>query len=320
VGETATFGDVDLSPDGKLVAVTQPDATAPGADIYVIDWQRQGVASRLTLDPGDDINPVWARPSGDRIAFTTFRKGNADIYIKNANGLGPETPLLETPENESIEAWSNDGKYIAYKRGPEGSEDIWILPLTGDKKEPSAFIEGPFQKDEPQFSYDGKWLAYTSNESGGIYQVWVVSFPDRAQRLQVSKDGGGQPRWREDGKELFFRSLDGSAMVVDMTLGPKVSASIPKMLFGGGALNTAISSAAARHQWSVIANGSRFLTRVIAAAGGGATRGAVTVRGLAFNAPTSRGGAGGAGGTQGFVSSGLTVIRNWPAAFKKEKP
>ena len=320
IGETGTFGDMDLSPDGKLVAVTQPDTAAPGADIYVIDWQRLGVASRLTLDPGDDINPVWARPAGDRIAFTTYRKGNADIYVKNANGSGAETPLLETPENESVEAWSHDGQYIAYKRGPERSEDIWILPLTGEKKEPFPIVEGPFQKDEPQFSYDGKWLAYTSNESGGIYQVWLVSVPGREQRLQVSKDGGGQPRWRADGKELFFRSPDGSAMSAEITLGPKVGAGVPGVLFGGGALTTAISGDPVRHQWAVMGNGQRFVTRVTPAVGGAQARGAVTVRGIPFNAPTTRGGQGQALGGQAIVSSGLTVIRNWPASFKKETP
>lgn len=246
-----------------------------------------------------------------------MHKGNADIYIKNANGLGAETPLLESPENESVEAWSPDGRYLAYKRGPEGSEDIWILPLTGEKKEPFPLVEGPFHKDEPQFSYDGKWLAYTSNESGGTYQVWVVSFPGREQRLQISKDGGGQPRWREDGKEMFFRALDGTVMAVSITLGPRLDSGIPSPLFGGGALGTAISASPVRHQWAVIGNGKRFLTRTTPAPGG--QRGGVQVRGLAFNAP--RGGQPtGALGGQSFVSTGLTVIRNWPAMFKKETP
>jgi Tol biopolymer transport system component len=311
---------MDLSPDGKLIAVTQPDSSGTSADIWVIDWQRAGVSNRLTLDPADDINPVWSRPTGDRIAFTTYRKGNADIYIKNANGTGDETPLLATENNESIEAWSNDGRYIAYKQGSEGSEDIWILPLFGDKK-PFPMVQGPFHKDEPQFSYDGKWLAYTSDESGGTYQVWVVSFPGREQRLQVSKDGGSQPRWREDGKELFFRSLDGAAMGVDIPLGPKLHASVPQRLFAAGPLNTVISSSPVRHQWAVTPNGQRFLARVPAAQNN--RGGLVTVPNIPFaltgqnrpgqpaTAPTSG---------QGFVSSGLTVIRDWPVALKKEAP
>jgi eukaryotic-like serine/threonine-protein kinase len=318
-GETGTFGDMDLSPDGKLLAVTQPDSSGNAADIWVIDWQRAGVSNRLTLDPADDINPVWSRPDGDRIAFTTYRKGNADIYIKNANGTGEETPLLATENNESIEAWSNDGKYIAYKQGPAGSEDIWILPLFGDKK-PFPIVQGPFHKDEPQFSYDGKWLAYTSDESGGTYQVWVVSFPGREQRLQVSKDGGGQPRWRADGKELFFRSLDGSAMAVDITLSAKLNVAVPQRLFAAGVLSTQISSNPVRHQWAVTPDGQRFLARVPATQG--LTRGGVvTVPNIPITVNLSRPGQPAAiTGGQGFVSTGLTVIRNWPAMFKKEAP
>jgi len=318
VGETATFGDMDLSPDGKLVAVTQPDATAAGADIYVIDWQRAGVSSRLTLDPGDDINPVWSRPTGDRIAFTTYRKGNADIYIKNSNGSGDETPLLATPENESIEAWSDDGRYIAYKQGPAGSEDIWILPLFGEKTK-FPFVQGSFHKDEPQFSHDGKWLAYTSDESGS-YQVWVVSFPKADQRLQVSKDGGGQPRWREDDKELFFRSPnDGTAFAVDITLTPKLSAGLAQALFSAGVLNTVISKAPDRHQWAVASKGQRFLARMVSAQGQVRGGNLVTAPNVPFALPGRIGQGASAPAGQAFVSTGLTVIRNWQAGFQKEK-
>ena len=312
-GETGTYGDIDLSPDGKLVAVTQGDGAA---DIWVIDWQRGGLPYRVTLDPGDDINPVWSRPAGDRIGFTTYRKGNADIYIKNANAVGPETPLLETSANESIEDWSKDGRYIAYKLGPDGAEDIWALPTSGEKK-PFPVVQGPFHKDEPQFSYDGKWLAYTSDESAGMFQVFVMSFPGGEQKLQVSKDGGGQPRWREDGKELFFRSPDNGIMAVDLKLGTKIEAGVPHLLFGG--IASASSRDPVRHQWSVSPNGQQFLLRVAAvqgATGRGGQRGSPQVQ-FAF---AGRGGAAGLGNQQGFVSSGLTVIRNWAAISQKVNP
>jgi len=317
-GETGNYGDMDLSPDGRFIAVTQPDTGASGADIYVIDWQRAGVSDRLTLDPGDDINPVWAWPNGDRIAFTTYRKGNADIYIKNANRTGAETPLLDSPNDEVIEAWSPDGRYIAYKQGPENSEDIWILPLFGDKK-PFPLVQGPFRKDEPQFSYDGKWLAYTSNELGGVFQVYVVALMG-GERFPISKDGGGQPRWKKDGRELFFRStLDGAAMAVDITPGLKLSVGIPYRLFGSGAMATQISADPSRHQWAVTPDGQRFLVRVPPnqrQAGGGG----LNVPNVNFTA-SLRGQTGGVGGSQqGFVSSGLTVIRRWPALHQKEAP
>jgi Tol biopolymer transport system component len=313
-GEPGAYGDIDLSPDGKLIAVTQAEGAG---DIWVIDWQRAGVSYRVTLDPGDDINPVWSRPTGDRIAFTTYRKGNADIYIKNANGTGPETPLLDTSANELIEDWSKDGRYIAYKQGPEGAEDLWVLPMFGDKK-PFPIVQGPYHKDEPQFSYDGKWLAYTSDESAGMFQVFVISFPGGEQKLQVSKDGGGEPRWREDGKELFFRSPDNGAMAVDIRLGPRVEAGVPHLLFTG--LNSAQSRDPIRHQWAVSPDGQRFLLRVPPGqAGGRGGIGGVPAVPFAFAGGGALG-AVAAQNTQGLVSSGLTVIRNWTAISQKVSP
>jgi Tol biopolymer transport system component len=315
-GEIGTYGDIDLSPDGKLIAVTQADA---GADIWVIDWQRAGVSYRVTLDPAEDINPVWSQPTGDRIAFTTYRKGNADIYIKNANGTGPETPLLETPANESIEDWSKDGRYIAYKQGPEGAEDLWILPMFGDKK-PFPVVQGPYHKDEPQFSYDGKWLAYTSDESAGMFQVFLISFPGGEQKIQVSKDGGGQPRWRADGKELFFRSPDNGVMAVDIKPGPRIEAGVPHLLFSGS--NSAVNRDPRRHQTAVSPDGQRFLMRLAPGAPGQGRGAQSSVPIIAAQFPGRTGQAAGqaAQAAQGFVSSGLTVIRNWTAVSQKVTP
>jgi dipeptidyl aminopeptidase/acylaminoacyl peptidase len=313
-GEPGTYGDIDLSPDGKLIAVTQGDGAG---DIWVIDWERAGVSYRVTLDPADDINPVWSRPTGDRIAFTTYRKGNADIYIKNANGTGPETPLLDTPANESIKDWSRDGRYIAYMQGPEGAEDIWILPMFGDKK-PFPLVQGPYHKNEPQFSYDGKWVAYTSDESAGMYQVFITSFPGGEQKIQVSKDGGGQPRWREDGKELFFRSPDNGVMAVDIKVGAKIEAGVPHLLFTG--LNSVSNRDPTRHQTAVSPDGQRFLLRVPPGQAGPARGGR---GGTPVVPPNYAGRAGAPAATQaaqGFVSSGLTIIRNWPLVSQKAAP
>lgn len=309
-GEQGSYGDIDLSPDGKFVAITRQDSS-PGADIWVIDWERAGVPTRLTLDPADDINPVWS-PAGDRIAFTTFRKGNADVYVKNANSVGVETPLLDSPSNEFVEDWSKDGKYLAYKLGQEAFEDIYVLPLTGNDKKSIPVVTGPYRKDEPQFSYDGKWLAYTSNESG-TFEVYVISFPALDQKLRVSAiGGGGQPRWRADGKELYYKAPDDGAMAVDLKLGPGIAAGIPRRLFSS--LTTAPSSRdPVRHQWNVTPDGQRFLLRY---AGGSAPqfqsgRGGTPT--LAFAAPVTGSAVPQAQAGQGFVTSGLTVIRNWPA-------
>lgn len=308
-GEQGTYGDIDLSPDGKFIAITRQDA-APGSDIWVIDWERAGVPTRLTLDPADDMNPVWS-PAGDRIAFTTFRKGNADVYIKNANGVGAETPLLESSANEAVEDWSKDGKYIAFKLGQDAFEDLYVLPLTGDDKKPIPVVTGPFRKDEPQFSYDGKWLAYTSNESGGTFEVYVISFPAGDQKLRVSAiGGGGQPRWRRDGRELYYRAPDDGVMVVEIKPGPRIEAGIPRRLFS--AWSSPTSRDPIRHMWDVTADGQRFLLRYPNGSGAAlqGRQGAATT--LPYNFQGSPGVASGAAAQgQAFVSSGLTVIRNW---------
>ena len=183
-GEPGTYGDMDLSPDGKLIAVTRQDANAPAADVWVIDWQR-GVATKLTLDAADDMNPVWS-PDGARIAFTSFRNGNADIFLKNANGVGPETPLLASAADEFVEDWSKDGRYLVYRLGQGEFDDLYILPLDkdGTAGKPFPAVEGKFDKEEPQFSYDGKWLAYGSNESG-TFEIYVTSFPAFDQKLKI---------------------------------------------------------------------------------------------------------------------------------------
>ncbi len=313
-GEQGPYGDMDVSPDGKLIALTRQEPGAAGADIWVIDWQRAGVSTRLTLDPADDINPVWS-PDGTRVAFTSFRKGNADIYVKNANGAGAETPLLDSSIDEMVEDWSKDGRFIAYLSGQNSVPDIYVLPLAGDKK-PFPVVQGNFRKNEPQFSYDGKWLAYTSDESG-TFQVYVMSFPAGDQKLQVSTDGGGQPRWKRDGKELYYRALDGRVMALDIKTGGKLESGVPRILFLGG---TGRSEARdpSRHMLAVTPDGQRLLLRglagrALAASGSSVPFAQLFASGQAggFDAFRRR------GGILNDISNGLTVVQHWTAGAGK---
>ncbi|MGQ0733409.1 MAG: protein kinase domain-containing protein [Acidobacteriota bacterium] len=309
-GEQGAYGDMDLSLDGKFIAITRQDAA--GSDIWVIDWERAGVPTRLTLDPSDDINPVWS-PAGDRVAFTTYRKGNADIYVKNANSVGPETAILESASDELVEDWSKDGKYLAYKLGVDAFEDLYVLPLTGDDTKPIPIVTGPFRKDEPQFSYDGKWIAYASNESGGTFEVYVISFPALDQKLRVSAiGGGGQPRWRRDGRELYYKAPNGEVMAVELKPGPRLEAGIPRGLFASLGAQSSVDPA--RHQMSVTPDGQRFLVRYPNNLAGGPLAGGMTVVGYSAQDLTARGGVPATLGPnpQSVVSSGLTVVRNWP--------
>jgi len=309
-GEAGPYGDMDLSPDGKQIALTRQDAGAGGGDIWVVDWQRAGVSTRLTLDSGDDINPVWS-PDGLRVAFTTFRKGNADIYVKNANGVGVETPLLESSSDEMVEDWSKDGRYLAYLSGQGTVPDIYVLPLFGDQK-PVPVVQGNFRKNEPQFSYDGKWLAYTSDESG-TFQVYVMSFPVGNEKILVSTDGGGMPRWRRDGKELFYRALDSRVMAVDLKTAGKLESGVPRVLFGTSGGNPG-GYDPSRHMMSVTPDGQRFLVRTFQ------TGGAATGLGIP-RAPFNFLGTGnflrGGRATLGQISNGLTVIQHWTSGLGK---
>jgi Tol biopolymer transport system component len=323
-GDAGPYGDFDLSPDGKLLAVTKQDS-GPGADVWVIDWQRAGVSTRLTMDPADDIGPVWS-PDGKRIAFTTYRKGNADIYVaENGTGVGKDTPLLETPANEIVKDWSKDGKYIAYLSGQDNFYDIYALPLKDGKPDPDLkpfpVVQGHFQKSEAQFSYDGKWLAYTSDRTvPGTFQVYVRSFPSGDQEIAVTVAGGGQPRWRQDGKELYYRAPDDNIMAVDIKAGAKLEAGIPHPLFFAP-FRTPATGDPQRHLMAVSPDGQRFLLRVPP---GGGTTGGVTgnvaipeIPRTAATRPLVGGGGRGTTGTGAAIFNGLTVIQHWPSALRK---
>jgi Tol biopolymer transport system component len=316
-GDPGPYGELDASPDETEIAVTRQDPGAPGSDIWVIDWRRR-VNTKVTLDPSDDMNPVWA-PDGKRVAFVTFRKGNADVFVKNANGIGPETPLLETPADEFVEDWSKDGRHLVYKQVQGEFEDLYVLPFDAEGKpgKPFPIIQGPYHKDEPQFSYDGQWLAYVSDESGR-FEVYVTSFPALDQKLKVTDAGGGRPRWRRDSKEIYFIGLQSPVFAVDFMPGPKITAGIPHLLYSPSAPGGAVPTV---HRWDVSADGQRFFHRTATSIAGGTTAatGGVPTLPTTFNPP----GQGPAAPTQPGVvfaapaNNGLTVVRHWPAAVRK---
>jgi Tol biopolymer transport system component/tRNA A-37 threonylcarbamoyl transferase component Bud32 len=309
--DAGSYGDMDLSPDGKLIAITKQDPGAPTADIWVIDWEK-AVSHRVTSDAGDAVDPVWS-PDGTRIAFTSWRKGNADIYVKNANGVGEETALLESAANESVEDWSRDGKYIAFEFGKDSFQDIYALPLEGGKPG-KAFpvVQGHYQKNEPQFSKDGKWLAYASDENEtSRFQVYVISFPSGDLKQQISTDGGGQPRWSWDGKQVFYRTLDNRYMSVDLKLGAKIEHTSPRVL-GTSPTTVASSGDPTRHMWSVASDGRVLLRVAVGSTLGGGT-GSPTV--TPTFTPAGQGSA--AASTRSNVTSGLTALLHWTSALPK---
>ncbi|MET0164726.1 MAG: protein kinase, partial [Vicinamibacterales bacterium] len=247
----------DLSPDGKQIAVARLNPAASQYDIWVIDWARRDALTRFTFDPALSFNGnvVWS-PDGLRIAFTSDRKGNRDIFARKTGGVGEET-LLDSSDDEWIEDWSKDGRYIAYGMNPRAGEagDIYALPLFGDRK-PIPVVRSPANDDEPRFSFDGNWLAYNSDESG-THQVYLIPFPPSDQKLQVSSNGGAQPRWRSDGKELYYLDLEGKLMAVNITTDSKLESGTPRVLF-----DTKLSVDPARDQFAVTPDGQRFLVQL----------------------------------------------------------
>ena len=245
----STFGDPgetprpSLSPDGTQVAYNQ---SAGGvSDIWVQNLSR-GTGTKLTFGNGSSTYPVWS-PDGRRIAYANQRDSMNGIYVKNADGTGPEE-LLYSPESTSSHLdWSKDGKYIA----AEVASDIYFLRL--EDKEFIPFLATQFEDLMPAISPDGRWVAYASNESGS-YEVYVRPLvldggPNSASgKWLISDKGGAFPRWRGDGKELYYVDLGLQQMAVDIEAGDSVIPGTPQVLFTNGNLT----------KWDVSRDGQRF--------------------------------------------------------------
>jgi serine/threonine protein kinase len=211
------LADPRLSPDGLRAAVVR---TIEGnEDVWLIDGAH---TTRFTFDPGLDRDPVWS-PDGARIAFDSRRGNHYDLYVKSSNGAGSEERLLESDQDKGAYDWSRDGRFLVYGSvDPQTSYDLWVLPMEGDRK-PFVFLKTNFQERRAQFSPDGHWVAYVSNESGR-YEIYVRPFsgtatnPAAGGEYPVSTSGGIDPRWRPDGKELYYISPDGKLMASTVTI------------------------------------------------------------------------------------------------------
>ncbi len=252
VGMTGFAFQPELSPDGKRVAVTRSYAVSQGADVYVIDLTRN-TESRLTFDPAGDGNPIWS-PDGSRIVWYAQRGQTHHLYQKPASGVGQEEPLLQSDVLVLPSSWSADGRFILYGRSdPKTLPDIWVLPMDEDRR-PFPFLQTQFIEAGAQFSPDGRWVAYWSNESGKM-EVYVQTFPAGGGKWQVSTNAGQVPfpQWRGDGKELYYISADRKLMAVEVKLGATFEAGLPKPLFDLAAAQVQ------RDTYTMTADGQRFL-------------------------------------------------------------
>ena len=306
VGSIADYRGIELSPDERRLA--EHPHELPGGDLWVRDLVRD-TTMRLTF-AGHNTGPVWS-PDGTQIAFGANAPppgqrlltagdvygGTFNLFLKRSDGAGDASVLVDSEASKLPTAWkqptswSPDGQQVVFDMiDPKTSYDIWAVPVSGDRK-PRPLVRTEFQEAQGQISPDGRWLAFTSNRSKRM-EVFVIPLSGSAGTWQISTDGGAYPRWRHDGKELFYISTDRKLMAVPIAaVGPAIEPGTPKALFGVrfGATFTVGTA------WSPVANtpypyvvtrdGQRFLVTV----------------------DTS----------QQATETPLTVVVNWPAGLRK---
>jgi Tol biopolymer transport system component len=287
VGEPAVlYYTLALSPDGTRTAASEFDTQNEIQALWLLDLSR-GRNTRFTFGPSSSLFGTWS-PDGGRIIFASNPSGVADLYEKLASGVEDEELLLKSSENKYPTSWSRDGRFLLYwTPDPQTRKyGLSVLPFEGDKK-PFPFLRTDFNNYDGHFSPDGRWVAYVSDESGRS-ETYVRTFSpdssgaatDTGGKWLISTDGGTDPRWRADGKELYYVALDGKVMAVEVAATPGFQASVPKILFQAPPQIDVTTP----YLWDVTADGKRFL----------------------FPAPA---------GQQG--NAPFTVVLNWQAGLKK---
>jgi Tol biopolymer transport system component len=277
----ASIHNPELSRDGRWMAVQRD--IAGKADIWLTD-ATQSVLTRLTYDGG--AAPVWSADAS-RLMFADDRKMYWDLYQRTTVSTGHEELLLESATQKYPTDSSADGHFILYdNEDRKNGFDVWVLPLQGERK-PFPFVNTRFDEREGQFSPDGHWVAYQSDESGRL-EVYVRPFLRPSTTMSVSTGGGVQPRWRGDGRELFYIAPDGDLMAASVAVGRNgedLKIGKPTSLFhtriAGG--TTAALGGYLKHEYVVAPDGQRFLINTAESA----------------------------------ATAPITVVLNWAAAMKK---
>jgi eukaryotic-like serine/threonine-protein kinase len=285
VGAPGSVWDPAISPDEKSVVFRRQNGST--SDLWLRDLGR-ATEMRFTSDTSNKFAPIWS-PKGDSLVFASDRKGFFNLFQQAANGSGQDEVFLTNGKNRFSTQWSRDGRFIVYEEfDPKTKEDLSVLPTEGPEKErnPVPYLQTEFNEGLGQLSPDSHWMAYTSDQSGKP-EVYVRPFPRAEGQWTISVAGGEQPRWRGDGKELFFEAADGKMMAVPVKAvpGPKPTfeAGVPVALFDA---HMASTSGIGLFEYDVTADGKRFLINATGGPG-------------AASSPT------------------LTVVVNWNAELKK---
>ena len=262
VGDAGYYVSVAVSLDGSRAVVGRPDHQTARLGLWLMDLTR-GTSTRFTSGPSISPVGIWS-PDGTRIILGSGLSGNYDLYWKRTSGGKEEELLLASDQAKRPRSCSPDGRFLLYSTtdAETRKNELWLLPLEGEKK-PIPFVRTQFNNDEGQFSPDGRWVAYVSDESSRD-EVYVRTFSrspngtisDDEGTSLISTGGGIEPRWSGDGKTLYYLAPDGTLMAVEVGSEQACRAAVPKALFqtpqhlGGGPL---------RQSWSVTPDGKRFL-------------------------------------------------------------
>jgi len=274
---TSTVGAPSLSRDGTMMVMARR-LPQTGQDLWLYDVKRTSLM-RFTFGAAQPQSPIWS-PDGKFVVFSTV----AALYRKSTTGSGPEELIAKAP-SPYLSDWSADGRFILFQT-PSSTErqrtgwDLWLASVGDRQLKP--LVQTVFTETQGALSPDGRRLAYTSDESGA-FEVYVQAFPDGVGKQIVSSGGGAEPRWRADGRELFYISADRRLMAVPTTIGPTFDAEKPHTLFQTSVFDLAFPFT---KRYDVTADGQRFVVQEL---------------------------------TARHTGSALTVVLNWPALLTKER-
>ena len=247
-----TYSEPSLSPDESQVAIEM--LTDGATDLWLMEHSRN-IPTRFTSGAVGRAS-VWS-PDGKEIVYISEESGAIDLYRKDTGGVGKGRPLLHSSQSKIPDDWSQDGRFLIYEvSDPKTGNDLWILPMTG-AQDPFPFLATEYAEQSARFSPDGRWITYTSNESGRI-EVYVQGFGNNNERWRISSNGGRMPRWRSDGKELFYVAGDHQLISVPIESGATLKIGSPVLLFRVPMAEFNITSEN-RTEYAVARDGQRFL-------------------------------------------------------------
>jgi Tol biopolymer transport system component len=269
IGEAGEYEGVSISPDGERVAFGYFDPKESFNHIAMA-MTAVGAPRRFTFSKGNQYSPVWSA-EGQRLAFSDDQAGIDTLASRPLAGTSTEKPLIPTPKSSTYaQSWSPDGEQLLFRaQDVENGDDIHVLSLKSGKV--SEYVGGAADQSQAQFSPDGAWVAYTSTESGRL-EVYIQSFPATGAKWQVSTAGGEQPRWRRDGKELFYLAPDRHLMAVTIKTPGAFDGEEPRMLFATP--NSPVGDINVSQSYDVMPGGAMFL---VAAADAGSPQSPLTV-------------------------------------------